>query len=168
MRPYNPQGDVERFMEIGGQEGPCRPTIPSQPLATFRCLLIDEEYGELVRALGLTMDLLPDPDGEVNMVKAADAIGDLLYVVYGTAVALGIDAEPIFNLVHAANMRKYPNGVVIRNEAGKVQKPVGWIGPEGDIAIELDRQLMEVRHQRGTSLADHARALRDAPYMGRD
>lgn len=54
----------------------------------------------------------------------ADALGDLLYVVYGAAITYGIDMEPIFNEIHRSNMTKiWPDGSVHRNEAGKVVKP---------------------------------------------
>ena len=36
----------------------------------------------------------------------ADALGDLLYVVLGSAVCCGIDIEPIFREIHRSNMSK--------------------------------------------------------------
>jgi len=41
-----------------------------------------------------------------NLIKIADALGDLLYFVYGTAVAYGIDMEPVFLEIHRSNMTK--------------------------------------------------------------
>ncbi len=40
-----------------------------------------------------------------------------------------MDGDKIFDIVHAANMRKFPDGVVLRREDGKVLKPDGWVGP---------------------------------------
>ena len=47
---------------------------------------------------------------EMNKLKIADALGDLLYVVLGTAVAAGIELEPIFDEVQRSNMTKNPRG----------------------------------------------------------
>lgn len=41
-----------------------------------------------------------------DIVAIADALGDLLYFIYGTAVAYGIDMEPIFAEIHRSNMSK--------------------------------------------------------------
>lgn len=41
-----------------------------------------------------------------DLVGIADAIADCLYIVLGTAVAHGIDIQPIFDEVHRSNMTK--------------------------------------------------------------
>lgn len=80
---------------------------------TLRKKLIEEEFIELQEAI----------DNE-DIVKIADGLGDLLYVVYGAAVSYGIDMEPIFNEIHRSNMSKmWPDGKVHKNELGKVVKP---------------------------------------------
>ncbi len=56
-----------------------------------------------------------------------DALCDILYVVYGFAVAAGIDLEPYFEEVHSTNMRKAGGE---RREDGKQLKPEGWIPPD--------------------------------------
>jgi predicted HAD superfamily Cof-like phosphohydrolase len=50
----------------------------------------------------------------------AKELADLLYVVYGTAVSLGIDMEPVFKEVHRSNMSKVGG---YKREDGKWVKP---------------------------------------------
>lgn len=47
---------------------------------------------------------------------------DVLYVVFGTAVARGIDLEPYFDKVHKNNMAKLEGGIQ-KDAMGKVLKP---------------------------------------------
>lgn len=129
-----PLDKVREFMVAGGQEAPDRPSHEIDgDLMVFRADLMGEELDEFVDAFMAG-----------NMVGMVDALADLLYVTYGTFVSLGVDGDRIFDIVHAANMRKYANGVV-RDERGKVQKPEGWVGPEAEIASELNRQSLGPR-----------------------
>ena len=49
---------------------------------------------------------LKDAYDHRDMAKIADAIGDAVYFLKGTAVAFGIDLEPIFEEIHRSNMTK--------------------------------------------------------------
>ena len=82
----------------------------------LRQSLIREEFEEFVRA--------SDAD---DLVGVADALADLLYVVYGAAVTYGIDIRPIFAEVHRSNMAKVGGR---KNAAGKLLKPDGWQPPQ--------------------------------------
>ena len=42
-----------------------------------------------------------------NLTDTRDALADILYVVYGMAFRLGIDADADFKLVHESNMSKF-------------------------------------------------------------
>jgi len=64
----------------------------------------------------------------------ADGLADLIVVAIGTAQAYGIDLRPVFDEVHAANMRKLDGP---KRADGKQLKPEGWKGP--DIRAALDR-----------------------------
>ena len=77
--------------------GPIRPNvIQDDPnLAKLRLSLITEEVKELVEAMA-----------DNNMKEIRDALADILYVVYGTADAFGIDADADFAIVHNSNMSK--------------------------------------------------------------
>ena len=72
-----------------------------------------------------------DKDDFVEMV---DALADLLVVVYGAAVEMGVDLEPAFAEVHRSNMSK--NGG--KDAGGKILKGPDWRPP--DILTVLRRQ----------------------------
>jgi predicted HAD superfamily Cof-like phosphohydrolase len=84
------------------------PTFPTPEDRELRLALIEEEFREL--------------SAPGSIVDIADALGDLLYVVYGTAITYGIDLEPIFAEIHRSNMSKLWGGIVKKNEYGKVIK----------------------------------------------
>lgn len=107
MRKY--QQMVQQFHEKAGITINHRPTIPNEKDCALRYNLIKEELMEL--AHGLTSK---------DTTEVADAIGDLLYVVLGTAVTCGIDIQPVFEEIHASNMTKFIDGY--RREDGKWMK----------------------------------------------
>lgn len=89
------------------------------------------------------LDELNDAMLDRNIVEVADALADLLYVVYGTAVVFGIDMEPIVQEVHRSNMSKIAlDGSVEYDERGKVMKPDTFEEP----------QLRGLLRQQGASL----------------
>lgn len=98
----------------------------------FRTGFLQEELDELKEALATG-----------NRVKAFDALLDLVYVAYGTALFLGVDPAQWhagMHAVHSCNMAKER---VLRAEDSKrgstfdVRKPVGWVGPEARLAEVL-------------------------------
>ena len=64
-------------------------------LVDYRLSLVNEEVQEL-------NDAVKNKD----FTETADALTDILYVVYGFYTALGIDADKAFELVHKSNMSK--------------------------------------------------------------
>jgi predicted HAD superfamily Cof-like phosphohydrolase len=119
------QNAVEDFHLKFGQSCPfAPPQFPTPEVAELRVRLMAEEMLELTNAI-MTRD----------MVGIADGMADLLYVVLGTAVTYGIDLEPIFQAVHAANMAKEGGG---KRADGKVRKPKGWTPP--DVGFLLRKQ----------------------------
>ena len=122
----NPRVDVSNFelvgdfMEAFGQKVELEPTWPDFNTRELRLELIQEELDEL-------SDAVADRD----MVQIADALTDLLYVVYGAGHAFGIDLDECFQEVHASNMSKLgPNGKPIHREDGKVMKGPGYFEPD--------------------------------------
>lgn len=97
-------------MKKAQQETPEHPAIPLLPIRLLRLKLIKEEYDELADALINKQDL----------VQSYDAILDLLVVVIGTAVAMGMEIEPGWQEVHRSNMSKFIDGY--RREDGKWMK----------------------------------------------
>lgn len=61
----------------------------------LRASLMVEELGELMVAMS-----------DCDLVKVADGLADLLYVVLGTAECYDISTQPIFHEVHRSNMTK--------------------------------------------------------------
>jgi predicted HAD superfamily Cof-like phosphohydrolase len=58
-----------------------------------------------------------------NFYSAVKELADLLYVVNGTAVEMGLDGDDIVNLVHQSNLTKLgEDGKPIFRDDGKVLK----------------------------------------------
>ena len=118
---------VEDFMEAMGQEVNAVPTWPEQEIQRLRLDLIEEELDELHYAID-----------NKDMVEIADALGDLLYVVYGAGHAFGIDLDECFKEIHASNMSKLgPDGKPIKREDGKVLKPDTFFPPDLKKILEI-------------------------------
>lgn len=92
------------------------PQIPPQEICELRLDLIQEELDELAEAFA-----------DADVVDAADALGDLLYVVLGAACACGIDIAPVFAEIHRSNMSKI-EGMQKRDD-GKILKGPNFVYP---------------------------------------
>ncbi len=111
---------VGDFMEAFGQEVLYIPTTPDFNLSALRLDLIEEEVQEL-------------RDGLANksMLEIADALTDILYVVYGAGHAFGIDLDDCFHEVHSSNMTKLgADGRPLYREDGKVMKGPNYREPD--------------------------------------
>jgi len=102
---------MKKFDQVINQ----KPALSTLVIQTLRYRLIEEELEEFREALI-----------REDIIEVADALGDLLYVVYGAGCAFGIDLEPVFDEIHRANMEK--EGGVHRKD-GKWLKPAGWKPP---------------------------------------
>jgi predicted HAD superfamily Cof-like phosphohydrolase len=94
----------------------------------FRVKFLEEELYELKEALA-----------SGDKVGAFDALLDLAYVAYGTALFAGISPAQ-WNLgmaaVHRANMAKIRVAKAEDSKRGSafdVKKPEGWVGPEASL-----------------------------------
>lgn len=98
------------------------PSVPDEATETLRNRLIQEEFEELQEAMQ-----------EKDLPSIAKELADLLYVVYGTAVSLGIDMEPVFKEVHRSNMSKVGG---YKREDGKWVKPLTYSPASLDNILE--------------------------------
>ena len=66
-----------------------------------------------------------------DLVAVADALTDLLYVVYGAGHTFGLDLDDCFDEVHASNMSKLgPDGLAMKRQDGKVLKGPNFFEPD--------------------------------------
>ena len=119
---------VGDFMEAFGQIVEPEPIIPDDMIVDLRVDLIAEEFLELREAVA-----------NEDIVEIADALTDLLYVVYGAGHAFGIDLDECFLEVHASNMSKLDNdGQPIYREDGKVLKSDNYFKPNLASVLYVD------------------------------
>ena len=108
------------FMKTFGQEIKTKAELSNDKINELRISLINEELEELKKAV---------KDNDISEV--ADALTDILYVVYGAGHAFGINLDKCFNEVQESNMSKLDeNGKPIYNEHGKVMKGPKYFKPD--------------------------------------
>jgi predicted HAD superfamily Cof-like phosphohydrolase len=96
----------------------------SQKNLQLRQKLIAEEAQEVSEAID---EFTGDAASKEHIIKE---LADLLYVIYGTAVVLGVDLQEAFDRVHASNMSKLgPNGKPLYRADGKVLKGPNYLPP---------------------------------------
>ena len=86
---------VKEFMKSFVQEVKSKPAWPHWETMDLRIDLIEEELKELKDAI---------ISGDGTLVEVADALSDLLYVVYGAGHSFGINLDNCFTEVHRSNM----------------------------------------------------------------
>ena len=110
---------VAEFMNAAEQDVNTTPVWPEDNVRLLRYKLIDEELTELHEAMV-----------NEDIIEIADALTDLLYVVYGAGHTYGIDLNRCFAEVHRSNMSKFVDGKRIKNAEGKVMKPDTYSPPD--------------------------------------
>lgn len=118
------QEGVQAFHKKYGCLTKYRPTMPEDKVLLLRARLIVEEAAEFMVAAS-----------NRDMAEMVDALADLLYVTYGTAVVMGVDMEPISAEVQRSNMTKDGGG---QDSGGKIMKGPNFEEP--DIAGQLLEQ----------------------------
>lgn len=112
--------------------------LPREPVPTAQ---VGDVLAQLrVRLLREEVDEFADATERRDVVDIADALADIVYVAYGSAVTYGIDLDAVIREVHRANMSKLDlNGRPVMREDGKVMKSSRYTPP--DIPLVLADQL---------------------------
>lgn len=123
-------GDVKQFMVAMGQGVLDRPgnSVDGTP----GC--IENEEGQSLYEGLMNEEHLEFRDAE-SLADSVDGAIDLIWVTLGWLHSVGVDPQPIWDAVCAANMAKSTGPV---REDGKRLKPCGWKHP--DIAALVEEQ----------------------------
>jgi predicted HAD superfamily Cof-like phosphohydrolase len=137
MKPWHQL--VAEFHLAGDQPIEARPItlrpISEDPehhaLRSLRARLLDEEFREYMQA-----------ESENDITEIADALGDIIYVALGTALAYGIPADRVLREIHRSNMTKVDpvTGKMPRRADGKIIKGPGYQPPDIAGVLEDSRQ----------------------------
>ena len=77
-----------------------------------------------------------------DIVEQADAMIDTIYFALGTLVEMGVEPDPLFEIVQHANMSKlWEDGKPHYNEMGKVIKPKGWEDPHYKLEASINKMI---------------------------
>lgn len=137
--PENLSVDKDRLENI--------PPMKAWDLLDLRYNLIDEEFTEFKRAVMALQgalftvfmrnkkikDLSHNSFRQWKRAKKemADALGDMLVVIIGSALTFGLDIEKIMERIHTSNMSKLgDDGKPIYREDGKVLKGPAYEPPQ--------------------------------------
>ena len=115
------------------------PTLDYERM-NMRMSLIAEEFAELMGAVygpraraiieAATAEAVAADEGERDDIEAADALADLVYVVYGMDIESGMNLDSVLAEVQASNLSKLmPDGSVKLREDGKVLKGPNFFQP---------------------------------------
>jgi predicted HAD superfamily Cof-like phosphohydrolase len=94
----------------------------------LRHRLIEEENNEYLEACK-----------SGNLVEVADALGDIMYILFGTMLKHGLQykMEEVFDEIHRSNMSKLDNnGQPIFREDGKILKSNNYFKPNIQSILE--------------------------------
>lgn len=123
MTTLNTNNDVATFLTAAGQKTNTSVinNWATDPQVILYASLVDEEFAELSNAYR-----------ELDIVEVADAIGDLIWVLQGLALSIGIPQQAVWDEIARSNLAKIDpeTGTVLKREDGKVLKPDDWTEPD--------------------------------------
>jgi predicted HAD superfamily Cof-like phosphohydrolase len=120
---------VAEFHQVFDQKDSTKPTLVHKNLGKLRYSLLLEENNEYLEAVENN-----------DLVGIADALGDQLYIIYGTILKHGLQdkIEDVFKEIHRSNMSKLgADGKPIYREDGKILKGPSYTKP--DIASIINK-----------------------------
>ncbi|MGH3914872.1 MAG: hypothetical protein ACRDTC_15910 [Pseudonocardiaceae bacterium] len=127
---------VEEFHSAFNLPSQKQPSINvEKSLEALRISLLQEEVSELVAATYAR-----------DLIGIADALADITYVVYGTALTYGIDLDSVLSEVHRSNMSKLDrDGKPMIRSDGKVLKSERYSPPNVAAVLKNQVSLSESR-----------------------
>ncbi len=125
----SPHDFVEEFHKAFDVPIEGKPTLPAQDRRDMRIRILKEELQEYLAA-----------EESDDLVEVADALADMVYVIYGTALEYGLPLDQIIEEVHRSNMSKLDDdGKPIHREDGKVVKSQNYTPPNIEDIIKSSR-----------------------------
>ena len=120
LSKINSVKEFHEVFKIGSREMPAGTIDEKEYL--LRHLLMQEENEEYL-----------DACKKGDLVEIADALGDKLYILFGTILKHGLQykIEEVFDEIHRSNMSKLDdNGQPIFREDGKIMKSKNYFKPD--------------------------------------
>jgi predicted HAD superfamily Cof-like phosphohydrolase len=132
--------------------------LPREPLPTSH---VADTLAQLrVRLLREEVEEFADAAERRDLVAIADALADVVYVAYGSAITYGLDLDAVVREVHRSNMSKLDaSGDPVLREDGKVLKSERYRPPMLENIIDEQLPLFDLverapRHSKaGRSVA---------------
>ena len=146
----DPEALVRRFHHVYGLPVQTDGASLERESLDMRMSLIAEEFAELVGAVygqaaraeieSSYRRAVAADDGARDTVETADALADLIYVIYGMALETGIDLASVLAEVQRSNMSKLgADGKPVYREDGKVLKGPDYFPPNVEAVLRSRR-----------------------------
>ena len=146
----DPEALVRRFHHVYGLPIQTDGASLERESLDMRMSLIAEEFSELVGAVygqaaraeieSSYRRAVAADDGARDTVETADALADLIYVIYGMALETGIDLASVLAEVQRSNMSKLgADGKPVYREDGKVLKGPDYFPPNVEAVLRRRR-----------------------------
>ena len=146
----DPEALVRRFHHVYGLPIQTDGASLERESLDMRMSLIAEEFSELVGAVygqaaraeieSSYRRAVAADDGARDTVETADALADLIYVIYGMALETGIDLASVLAEVQRSNMSKLgADGKPVYREDGKVLKGPDYFPPNVEAVLRSRR-----------------------------
>ena len=146
----DPEALVRRFHHVYGLPVQTDGASLERESLDMRMSLIAEEFSELVGAVygqAARVEIessyrraVAADDGTRDTVETADALADLIYVIYGMALETGIDLAAVLAEVQRSNMSKLgADGKPVYREDGKVLKGPDYFPPNVEAVLRRRR-----------------------------